>query len=188
MGVVYLIQPPELKGTDRYKVGCSHDDGVSRITNGYNRTTTTFLVEHVDDPFEVETRIVRTFAERFHRLQGGREYFAGNILDMIACFRDIVIAVFNDKVVRENPPPIQVEEVVDDGEEDKSSLKSRKVIPCPKCNKKFTRKDSMRYHERTCRGPINPRQCQICLKTFTTTHGRVRHNRHVICTPPTTPE
>ena len=38
MGGVYLIQPPELKGTDRYKVGCSHNDGMNRVTTGYNRT------------------------------------------------------------------------------------------------------------------------------------------------------
>lgn len=178
MGGVYLIQPPELKGTDRYKVGCSHNDGMSRVTTGYNRTTTTFLVEYVDNPFEVEKRIVDAFAKRFHRLQGGREYFSGNILEMIACFREIVIEVFNDKVQRENPPPkIVEEEGVDDGT-------SRKVIPCPKCNKRFTRKDSMRRHEKTCKGPINPRQCQICLKTFTTTQGRCQHNRYVKCSPP----
>lgn len=89
---------------------------------------------------------------------------------MIACFREIVIEVFNDKVQRENPPPKIVEE--------------EGVIRCSKCNKRFTRKYSMRLHEKKCIGYINSKQCKICLKIFTTVQGRSNHNRNVKCSPP----
>ena len=63
------------------------------------------------------------------------------------------------------------------------SLQSRKVFPCFKCSKKFTRKDSMKIHTKICKGNIDPKQCEICLKIFSTTHGRVKHNRKVTCFP-----
>ena len=54
-------------------------------------------------------------------------------------------------------------------------------IRCSKCNKKFTRKDNMRVHEKKCEGLIDPKQCQTCLKVFTTTWGRLKHKRNVKC-------
>ena len=57
-------------------------------------------------------------------------------------------------------------------------------IRCSKCNREFTRKDHMRVHERTCNGFINPRQCEICLKVFTTAQGKWNHKNNVKCKPP----
>ena len=71
MGIVYLIQPIELVGTDRYKIGCSTKSDLSRITTGYNKGTIPNLVEVVDDPYFVETLLKQTFAERF-TLVGGQ--------------------------------------------------------------------------------------------------------------------
>lgn len=34
-GLIYLIQPKELIGTNRYKIGCSRKNDFKRITQGY---------------------------------------------------------------------------------------------------------------------------------------------------------
>ena len=67
---------------------------------------------------------------------------------------------------------------------EKHILQDRKHISCSKCNKMFTRKDSMRRHEKKCEGIVDPRQCKTCLKVFTTTQGRWQHNKNVKCSPP----
>ena len=76
-----------------------------------------------------------------------------------------------------------------DAEEDRSYLpvdtQLTDGIRCSKCNKKFTRKDHMRVHEKKCKGLIDPRQCQTCLKVFTSAWGRLKHNKNVKCSPPT---
>ena len=56
-----------------------------------------------------------------------------------------------------------------------------------RCNKNFSRKDSMKRHEKKCKGSIDPRQCQICLKVFTSAWGRLKHNKNVQCSPPSQP-
>ena len=42
----------------------------------------------------------------------------------------------------------------------------------------------MRTHEKNCEGVVDPKQCKVCLKVFTTTRGRWRHNKNVKCSPP----
>ena len=49
----------------------------------------------------------------------------------------------------------------------------------------FTRKDHLRVHEQKCDG-TDKRQCQICLKLFTTKQGKYQHIRYVKCNPPLT--
>ena len=55
---------------------------------------------------------------------------------------------------------------------------------CSKCNKKFTRKDHMKIHEKKCEGLVDPKQCRICLKIFTSTSGKWKHTKNVKCKPP----
>ena len=43
----------------------------------------------------------------------------------------------------------------------------------------------MRVHEKKCKGLIDPRQCQTCLKVFTSAWGRLKHNKNVKCAAPT---
>lgn len=64
---------------------------------------------------------------------------------------------------------------------------SMDVIKCSKCNRQFTRLDNMKVHERKCKGLINPKQCEICLKIFTSTSGKWKHNKNVKCSPPPPP-
>lgn len=178
MGLVYLVQPSELKGTDRYKIGCSHNDGVGRITSGYNLTTVTFLVENVDNPFEVEKRLVHAFAQRFHQLPGSREYFSGNIIDMITCFRAILVAEFDKK---KGALQVEQEAATQASEEEQEPLLPNQ---CPKCRRVFSRKDYMKLHVKKCDG-YDKKQCKKCLQIFLTRKAKWYHVHHVDCKPPT---
>ena len=57
------------------------------------------------------------------------------------------------------------------------------VFECSKCNKQFNRKDNLKRHEEKCKG-LKPNQCEICLKIFTTRHGKYKHKKFVKCQPP----
>lgn len=166
MGIVYLIQPTELIGTDRYKIGCSRKSDLSRINTGYHKGTTPDLIEVVDEPFDVEKRLKKSFADRF-ALVAGTEYFAGNVADMKRCFKCVTtgidISVGEAEVAEEAP-------VVNDRQ-------------CPKCSKVFSRKDSLKRHQAKCDG-YEKNQCKICLKTFSTRRGKWYHVHHVKCSPP----
>mgnify|MGYP006090550431 CR=1 FL=1 len=38
-GIIYLIQPAELVGTNRYKIGCSKKPNLDRVKKGYKKGT-----------------------------------------------------------------------------------------------------------------------------------------------------
>lgn len=38
-GIIYFVQPAELVGTDRYKIGCSKKPKLDRCKNGYRNGT-----------------------------------------------------------------------------------------------------------------------------------------------------
>lgn len=88
MGVVYLIQPAELVGTKRYKVGMSEKDDLSRITKGFKKGTKTLCVLEVDNPRLVEQNLKDFFTEKY-KLIAGTEYFEGAESTMKTAFLKI---------------------------------------------------------------------------------------------------
>ena len=76
MGYVYLIQPAEFRGTNVFKVGASDNDSLHRVKN-YRRGTRVISIEHAENPFEIEKKIITNFRCEFN-LHSGREYFEGN--------------------------------------------------------------------------------------------------------------
>lgn len=84
-GIVYLVQPVELLGTNRYKIGCSKKNDLSRCKNGYKTGTRYIHIMECSEPFNIEKQLISVFNEKF-RLIGGREYFEGNETDMITEF------------------------------------------------------------------------------------------------------
>jgi hypothetical protein len=46
---------------------------------------------------------------------------------------------------------------------------------CIKCNKTLSSKSSLKKHSLTCKGVINPLECYICHKIFTTSGNKSRH-------------
>lgn len=62
-------------------------------------------------------------------------------------------------------------------------MQNNSEIKCMRCNRTFCRKDYLRKHQETCDG-LDPKQCRVCLKIFTTKHGKWKHTRFVKCSPP----
>ena len=164
MGIVYLIQPAEFAGTERYKVGCSDKSDTSRVTLGYHKGTTLRIAEMVQDPFEIERTLVKRFAERF-RCFLGREYFEGDVAQMERCFKD---------VTAEFKHPNDHDELT---EEDQARFR------CGKCRKVLSSKQVLTYHEWICNG-LDSKQCEICLKIFSSRYGKYKHKKNVKCSPP----
>ena len=78
MGIVYLIQPAELVGTDRYKVGCSSESTLKRLTTGYKKGYRCLQVHETSEPFRLEQCILCNYKEASIETIAGNEYFKGD--------------------------------------------------------------------------------------------------------------
>ena len=76
-GIIYLIQPTELIGTHRYKIGSSKNTELDRIKKGYKKGTRYIVIMECNNPFVLEKQIKKLFNEKF-KLIAGYEYFEGN--------------------------------------------------------------------------------------------------------------
>lgn len=88
-GTIYLIQPAELVGTGRYKIGCSSKNDLERCKKGYKKGTRFMDIRECDDPFAVEREVKTRFNTKFN-LVAGNEYFEGNETDIKKEFNDVV--------------------------------------------------------------------------------------------------
>ena len=88
-GTIYLIQPAELVGTNRYKIGCSSKNDLERCKKGYKKGTRFMDIRECDDPFAVEREVKTRFNTKFN-LVAGKEYFEGNETDIKKEFNDVV--------------------------------------------------------------------------------------------------
>lgn len=89
MGILYFIQPAELVGTNRYKIGCSSKSDLSRLRS-YRVGTRILMVLECDNPFEVEEKLIAQFNQTFHKV-AGNEWFEGNEKDMRTMFYDMYL-------------------------------------------------------------------------------------------------
>ena len=105
MGILYLIQPAELVGTDRYKIGCSTKSTLDRVTTGYKKGTKILHVVECDNPFETEKILKKKFNKKF-KLIAGNEYFEGNKEEMKKIFYSVVM---------NNPEDDDVDEIDENG-------------------------------------------------------------------------
>jgi hypothetical protein len=94
-GIVYLIQPQELVGTDRYKVGCSGKSDLKRI-HSYKTGSRYICIMECVDPYNIEKKLIEKFNKHF-KLIAGREYFEGDIEKMKKYF---ICIVNNTDVIR----------------------------------------------------------------------------------------
>lgn len=87
----YLIQPVELVGTNRYKIGMSALSNLSRMKSYKNGTRYLCILECVD-ALAVERQLIKAFNDRY-KLIGGNEYFQIDCpeLEMLNLFLDIVV-------------------------------------------------------------------------------------------------
>ena len=91
MPYVYLIQPCELVGTMRYKIGMSRVSDLSRM-KAYKNGTRYICILECDDALVLERKLIKEFNARY-KLIGGNEYFEidSSELDMLRVFMDIVM-------------------------------------------------------------------------------------------------
>jgi len=94
-----LVQPAELVGTKRYKIGCSSKPTLDRVKNGYKRGTRYLGFRECENPFAVENELKRRFCDKFS-LIAGKEYFEGDEEDII---REFVEVAYGGTQVPPNP-------------------------------------------------------------------------------------
>jgi hypothetical protein len=78
MGYVYLIQPAELKDTNRYRIGYTSSRNVLDISRGSMKHSQLICALHCANPKQIGAMIVKDFQKRFIILTG-RKYFIGEI-------------------------------------------------------------------------------------------------------------
>ncbi len=89
-GIVYLIQPAELVGTDRFKIGCSAKNTIERCIEGYRKGSRCIYIIECIDPFSVEKILKTAFNSKF-KLIAGKEYFEGDEIAIKSLFKNIVL-------------------------------------------------------------------------------------------------
>ena len=130
-GIVYLVQPAELIGTNRYKIGCSGKNDLSRCKNGYKNGTRYITIMECTEPFKIESEIISVFNKKF-KLIAGKEYFEGNETDMKTNFFEIVT----------NYKPSE-----------KPNIPDKQDLTCNLCAKEFSKLLLYKSHISTCKGP-----------------------------------
>ena len=80
-GIIYLLQPAELIGTNRYKIGFSGRTDLRRCKKGYLSNSKCLCVMYCNEPYKLERKIKDEFKKKF-KLVAGKEYFEGNETEM----------------------------------------------------------------------------------------------------------
>lgn len=73
-GSVYFIQPAELVGTNRYKIGMSNKPTPERILKDYKNGTIPIIYRRCNSPLQLEKLLKTTFGQNFP-LCAGKEWF-----------------------------------------------------------------------------------------------------------------
>ena len=114
LGIIYLIQPKELTGTKRYKIGCSQKPTLDRCQKGYKNGSRYLMIMECNNPLYVEKCIKDNFNDKFN-LIAGNEYFEVNIDEqkLIQYFYEIVMnnknKIINDKSEESNIKEAKIE-------------------------------------------------------------------------------
>jgi len=127
-GTIYLIQPAELVGTKRYKIGCSAKNDLDRCKKGYKKGTRFMDIRECDYPFVLEQEVKNVFNSKFI-LIAGKEYFEGNEADIKKEFNDVV-----SKFTLKNENDLSVKETIihlnmntESGKNNDSILKAEQI-------------------------------------------------------------
>ena len=97
-GIIYLVQPCELVGTNRYKFGCSSKPNLDRVRTGYKKGTRYLYICECINPFGLERELKKLFVDNFS-LIAGNEYFQGDEYEI----KKIFINEFHNYEKKYNP-------------------------------------------------------------------------------------
>lgn len=89
MGIIYFIQPCELVTTNRYKIGMSSKNDLSRIKSYKSGSRYICIMECVNY-LEIERLIIIEFRKKFKQI-AGNEYFEGDERVMLELFIETVL-------------------------------------------------------------------------------------------------
>lgn len=85
-GIIYLTQPSELVGTNRYKICISKSPNLDRCKNDSRY----LCIMECDEPLKLKKNIKEQFNKKF-KLIAGNEYFEGDEIDMLITFGNLVL-------------------------------------------------------------------------------------------------
>ncbi len=109
MPYVYLIQPVELVGTNRYKIGMSSLRNLSRLKS-YKCGTRYICIYETNKAREVEKQLIAKFNSLYKKIAGNEYFQSDDERHMIHTFTTIVLQ-------NTIPPPIKEEEEYSDPED-----------------------------------------------------------------------
>jgi len=89
-GIIYLIQPLLLVGTNKYKLGCSYSPTLKRCITGYIKGSRYISIHECNDPLIVEKILIKKFNLLF-KLAGGKENFEGDESHMSMVILETII-------------------------------------------------------------------------------------------------
>jgi hypothetical protein len=115
MGILYLVQPSELRNTYRFKIGRSSKSDLSRVRSYRNGTRYLCVMECTDDIY-VERLLINHFNKNYKKI-AGHEYFEGDELCMLNSFIKIVMkyknkSIENEKKTEEIPEVVELSEPI----------------------------------------------------------------------------
>jgi hypothetical protein len=88
-GVVFLIQPPELKGCNRYQIGVS-SHGADVLFRRFKPETRFISIMECENYEDVESLVLTHFRQQF-QMVAGRKFFEGDEEDIREEFMSVVI-------------------------------------------------------------------------------------------------
>jgi hypothetical protein len=167
-GIIYLIQPAELTGTNRYKIGCSSNSSLKRLKS-YREGSQYICISECKEPFILERKIKKIFNDKF-KLTAGYEFFEGCLYDMKKVFLETILSHINEY---EN---IQVQQCKEPKKEDVKNS-NKMFFTCKDCIKSFTSKYSLERHCNSCKKIpfITEFKCNYCLKSYSSNWSLQRH-------------
>jgi len=89
MGILYLVQPAELRDTNRFKIGCSKKCDLSRVQKGYKKDTRYLHILEVENPHYVERKLIKHMDKKFRKF-GTSEYYEADEIEIRLAFVDFV--------------------------------------------------------------------------------------------------
>lgn len=146
MGIVYLVQPRELIGTSRYKIGCSDQDNLSRVQS-YKRGSRYLCIMGCEHPRDLEKIILQSLL-KFTKLVAGREFIEGDEQAIVQEFTTMVTTYgeyggqTSDTVNTDGA----TEPLLTSDTDCHTPSKQRKSYNCNVCKLSFRKKSHLDYH------------------------------------------